>query len=70
MSARGPFEGDYFDRVANDFQAITILRGEGPLAEQIRAMFMIYTRKFGKNQEGLELSVDHFVRSREQIKQI
>jgi DNA repair photolyase len=51
----------------NDSQFGSRMRGEGPVAENIRQMFKLYTKKFGLNQEKFKLSSAHFARPGDQL---
>jgi DNA repair photolyase len=51
----------------NDSQFGLRMRGQGPIAEQLRQMFRIYTRKFGLNQQKLLLNADLFSRPGDQM---
>lgn len=43
------------------------MKGEGPVADQIRQMFRIYTQKYGLNQKSFDLETGHFVRPGDQL---
>ena len=38
------------------------MRGEGPVAENLRQMFKIYSKRYGLNQKKIELASEHFKR--------
>ncbi len=43
------------------------MRGEGAMAENIKQMFSIYTKKYGLNQKRIALSSENFVRPGDQL---
>lgn len=43
------------------------MRGEGPIADQIRQLFKIHERRLGLNREDLHLSTEHFRRPGDQM---
>jgi DNA repair photolyase len=51
----------------NDARFGSRMRGEGPLAANIKQMFNLYTRKFGLNRERAVLSSEHFIRPGDQL---
>lgn len=51
----------------NDSEFGSRMRGQGIYAEQIRAMFQLYTKKEGLNKLELNLSADHFKRPDAQL---
>jgi DNA repair photolyase len=51
----------------NDPRFGSRMRGEGPYAEQIRAVHELWCRKLGLNREELELSTEHFQRPTQQL---
>ena len=51
----------------NDPRFGSRMRGEGPVAENIRQMFKLYARREGLNQEKLKLSTEHFIRPGDQM---
>ena len=51
----------------NDPNFTSRFRGEGPVAENLRQMFEIYSRKEGFNKEKYDLSSAHFSRPGDQL---
>ncbi len=56
------------DGKLNDPDFGSRMRGSGVFADQLRGMFKLYSRKYGLNQEELELSTAHFQRPGEQMR--
>jgi hypothetical protein len=52
----------------NDSNFGTRMRGLGPYADQINALFKLQTRKLGMNQEEMEFSTAEFRRPGEQMR--
>jgi DNA repair photolyase len=53
---------DMRDGKLSDSRFGTRMRGEGKLAESLRALFNLSCRKYGLNQTRVELSTHHFIR--------
>jgi DNA repair photolyase len=51
----------------NDPRFGSRMRGEGPIAENLRQMFSLHTRKLGLNRERFSLSSEHFRRPGDQL---
>lgn len=51
----------------NDPRFGSRMRGEGPMANNLKQMFSIYTKKYGLNQKRIKLSAESFVRSGDQL---
>lgn len=59
--------GDLRGGKLNDANFGSRMRGEGPVAENLRQMFKIYSKKFGLNEREFELSSAHFARPGDQL---
>lgn len=51
----------------NDSDFKSRMRGEGPKAEHLRAMFGVFSKKYGFNERSLKLRTDLFVRPGDQL---
>ena len=51
----------------NDSDFGSRMRGEGPVAENMRQMFKLYSRKFGLNERNYSLTAEHFRRPTDQL---
>jgi DNA repair photolyase len=51
----------------NDANFGSRFQGQGPRAESMRAIFDVYTRKYGLNKHDLVLSAEHFIRPGSQL---